>query len=283
MSKEIFLCAINNILSGTCLEDCKFCTQSVRYHADIERYHYKEIVQIVSEAKQAKAQGALGYCLVTAGKGLDDKKTEFVAQTAQAIKAEVEGLNLIACNGTATREQLRHLKSHGIDSYNHNLETSERYYREICQTHTWQERYITCENVKSVGLSLCSGGIFGMGEMLEDRDALLDAIVSLSPESTPLNFFHPNPSLPITERNIDKEEALEVIRKARKALGEEALLMVAGGRELLFSGDERRMFEAGSNAIVIGNYLTTKGSRPTEDREMLEALGYKVAHSCDRD
>jgi len=279
--RPIFLCAINNILSGTCKEDCKFCTQSVRYHADIERYSYKAIDQIVQEAKQAKANGALGYCLVTAGKGLDEKKTDFVARTAWAVKAEVEGLNLIACNGTATKEQLLYLKQHGIDSYNHNLETSQRYYPDICQTHGWDERYTTCENVKSVGLALCSGGIFGMGERDEDRDALLDAIVSLQPESVPLNFYHPNPALPIKTRNINQDEAVEIIKKARALLGEERLLMVAGGRELLFSGEEAKMFQAGANAIVIGNYLTTSGEAPDKDRAMLQSLGYEVAVSCD--
>ena len=279
--KQIFLCAINNILSGTCKEDCKFCTQSVRYHADIERYSYKSIEQIVEEAGQAKENGALGYCLVTAGKGLDDKKVDFVARAAQAVKAEVEGLNLIACNGTATKEQLSYLKEHGIDSYNHNLETSERYYPEICLTHAWQERYETCENVKSVGLALCSGGIFGMGETAEDREYLLEAIASLQPESSPLNFYHPNPALPLKTRNIGLEEGLEIIRKARSLLGEERLLMVAGGRELLFSGEEEKMFEAGANAIVIGNYLTTSGEAPRKDQQMLEKLGYEVATSCD--
>jgi biotin synthase len=279
--KPIFLCAINNILSGTCKEDCKFCTQSVRYHADIERYTYKAIAQIVEEAKQARSHGALGYCLVTAGKGLDDKKVDFVARAAQAIKAEVEGLNLIACNGTADKAQLAYLKAHGIDSYNHNLETSERYYPEICQTHGWQERYATCESVKSAGLALCSGGIFGMGETAQDREALLEAIVSLQPESTPLNFYHPNPALPIKTRNIEQDEAVEIIKRARELLGKERLLMVAGGRELLFSGEEQKMFEAGANAIVIGNYLTTAGEAPDRDRQMLETLGYEVATSCD--
>ncbi|HFQ62146.1 MAG TPA: biotin synthase [Epsilonproteobacteria bacterium] len=279
--KQIFLCAINNILSGTCQEDCKFCTQSVRYHANIERYNYKSIEQIVSEATLAKANGALGYCLVTAGKGLDDKKVDFVARAAQAVKANVEDLNLIACNGTATKEQLTYLKEHGIDSYNHNLETSERYYAEICQTHAWSERYETCENVKSVGLALCSGGIFGMGEEQEDRDALLDAIASLSPESTPLNFYHPNPALPIKTRNITFPEALEIITQARQLLGEDKLLMVAGGRELLFTHKEEAMFEAGANAMVIGNYLTTEGLAPNKDKEMLASLGYEVATSCD--
>ncbi len=281
MAKEIFLCAINNILSGTCQEDCKFCTQSVRYHADIERYNYKNIDKIVEEAKIAKAHGALGYCLVTAGKGLDDKKVDFVARAAQAVKAEVEGLNLIACNGTANKEQLTYLKEHGIDSYNHNLETSERYYADICQTHAWSERYETCENVKSVGLALCSGGIFGMGETAEDREALLAAIASLSPESTPLNFYHPNPALPIKTRNIELDEAVKIIKKARGLLGEDKLLMVAGGRELLFTDKEALMFEAGANAMVIGNYLTTEGITASADKKMLDSLGYEVATSCD--
>jgi len=281
MSKQIFLCAINNILSGTCAEDCKFCTQSVRYHADIERYNYKNIAQIVSEAKLAKSNGALGYCLVTAGKGLDDKKVDFVARAAAAIKAEVDGLNLIACNGTANKEQLLYLKKHGIDSYNHNLETSERYYAEICKTHAWSERYETCENVKSVGLALCSGGIFGMGEEREDREALLASIASLAPESTPLNFYHPNPALPIKTRNIDIDEALGLIKKARTLLGENRLLMVAGGRELLFNGKENLMFEAGANAMVLGNYLTTKGEDTNKDKDMLAKFNYEIATSCD--
>jgi biotin synthase len=280
MKKEIFLCAINNILSGTCLEDCKFCTQSVRYHADIERYNYKSIDTIVEEAIRAKSYGALGYCLVTAGKGLDDKKVDFVARAAQAIKSEVEDLNLIACNGTASLDQLRYLKKHGIDSYNHNLETSENYYSTICTTHAWSERYVTCQNAKEVGLQLCTGGIFGMGESIEDRNALLDSIASLNPESTPLNFYHPNEALPIKSRNISKEEALAIVRQARTLLGEDKLLMVAAGRELLFDNCEELMFEAGANSMVIGNYLTTVGDAPQKDRLMLERLGYGVATSC---
>ncbi len=280
MKKEIFLCAINNILSGTCKEDCKFCTQSVRYHADIERYNYKSIESIVIEAKQAKSHGALGYCLVTAGKGLTDKSVDFVARASIAIKKEVDNLNLIACNGTATVEQLKFLKEHGIDSYNHNLETSKRYYETICTTHSWDERYQTCLNVKEAGLQLCSGGIWGMGESIEDRESLLNSIVSLEPDSTPLNFYITNPALPIKERNINREEALVIIKKARELLGEDRLLMVAGGREQIFSGYEEEMFDSGVNSIVIGDYLTTVGDNPLKDRTMLEEIGYRVATSC---
>jgi len=280
MSREIFLCAINNILSGTCSEDCSFCTQSIKHHAKIQRYTYKSIEQILDEAKKAKSYGALGYCLVTAGVGLDDKKTEFVAKVAHTIKAQIDGLNLIACNGLANADQLRHLKNSGVDSYNHNLETSQRYYAQICTTHSWEQRYTTCEDVKSVGLTLCTGGIFGMGEQIEDREALLQSIASLKPESTPLNFFIPNIALPIKERTIDRAGAIEVIARASSLLGRDRLLMVAGGREQLFHGYEAEMFDSGANAIVIGDYLTTAGDAPDSDIEKIKKLGYSVATEC---
>jgi biotin synthase len=278
--KEIFLCAINNVLSGTCNEDCKFCTQSVRYKAAIERYTFKEEAQVLTEAREAAANGALGYCLVTAGKGLDDQSTEYIARLAERLSRELPQLRLIACNGTATVEQLRHLKAHGIASYNHNLETSERYYPEICTTHGWPERYATCEAVKSAGLSLCTGGIFGMGERPEDREGLLQSIASLQPDSVPLNFYIPNPALPIPRRTIDRVGAVAVIRRARELMPDLPLLMVAGGREPLFGGYEEEMFKAGTNAIVIGNYLTTPGEAPDRDRRRLKELGYRVATEC---
>ncbi|WP_457606992.1 biotin synthase [Nitratifractor sp.] len=278
--KEIFLCAINNVLSGSCPEDCRFCTQSARYRAEIERYSFKEPDQVLREARRASEMGALGYCLVTAGKGLDDQKTEYVASTARRIREELPGLRLIACNGTADREQLRYLMEHGISSYNHNLETSREYYPSICSTHSWEERYATCEAVRSVGLSLCCGGIFGMGESSEDRESLLGSIASLSPDSVPLNFFIPNPSLPIPERTIDREGALDVIRRTARWMPGLEILMVAGGREGLFGGHEREMFEAGANAIVIGDYLTTPGEAPDRDRRRLEELGFSIAETC---
>jgi len=281
MSKEIFLCAINNILSGNCSEDCKFCTQSVRYRADIDRYKVKPIEQILKEANEAKANGAIGYCLVTAGKGLDDKKTEIVAKIAYSIKEKIDNLNLIACNGTASVEQLKYLKENGVDSYNHNLETSREYYPTICTTHSWDERYETVLNAKSAGLNVCSGGIFGMEESLEDRDSLIDSIASLNPDSVPINFFIPNPSLPIKSRNIDYKEAIEVIKKIKRKLPN-ARIMVAGGREHLFKSKEQElaMFSAGAEAIVIGDYLTVKGENPQTDRARLEDMGFKIAKDC---
>ena len=282
MDKSIYLCAINNIESGSCNEDCKFCTQSIRHRANIDRYSKKSIEQVVKEAKEAISAGAIGYCLVSAGKGLSDSMTEYVAKMAYTLKKHFPSLHIIACNGTATIEQLRHLKSSGVSSYNHNLETSREFYGKICTTHSWEERYATCQAVKSANLSLCSGGIFGMGESQSDRDSLIDSILSLSPEAVPINFFIPNPSLPIKKSDIDVKEALGIIKKIRGALSSDrAIVMVAGGREMLFSGIENEMFEAGANSIVIGNYLTTAGNEPQKDLTMLKNLGYSIAEVCD--
>lgn len=278
--KKIYLCAISNISSGNCSEDCSFCTQSAHNNADIEKYKEKDINVIIKEAKQARANRAIGFCLVTAGKGLNEKKLEFVCKAAYAILKENIDLNLIACNGTATKEQLQELKKAGIKSYNHNLETSKEYYEKICKTHSWKERYETCQNVKEAGLKLCTGGIFGLGESEEDRESFLNSLMDLSPDSIPLNFFHPNPALPLEEKIFDIDKALYWIEKVSNALPGKRI-MVAGGREITFQERWPEIFKAGANSIVIGNYLTTKGNQAKEDIKTIESLGYKIAENCD--
>ncbi len=275
----IFLCAISNIASGSCNEDCSFCTQSVRYGADIERYRQKPIETIVNEAKRADANQAIGFCLVTAGKGITPNILRFVCKAAEAVKKELPKLNIIACNGLATKEDLQTLKDHGVGSYNHNLEASESYYQKICTTHRWKERYQTCENVKEVGLNLCSGGIFGMGESEVDRESLVSSIQALQPVSIAMNFYHPNPALPL-QKSLSSDESLLWIKKMRQAMPTQRI-MIAGGREITFKDREADIFKAGANAIVIGDYLTTSGNEPNRDIKMLKALGLEIAQSCD--
>ncbi len=278
-SNKVFLCAISNISSGSCNEDCSFCTQSVRFKADINRYKQKPIDEIVFEAKKARDNHAIGFCLVTAGKGITASKLEFICEASQAVKKVVPELNIIACNGTATIEELETLKKSGVGSYNHNLESSQNYYKEICTTHSWEERYQTCLNVKEVGLNLCTGGIFGMGESKEDRISLIKSICELEPASVAMNFFHPNIALPL-KKTLDIEESLFWIREMRLAVGDKTRVMVAGGREISFKDRQGDIFEAGANSIVIGNYLTTSGNEPHNDIEMIKALGLEIAVDC---
>ena len=276
-NKEIFLCSICNINSGTCKEDCKFCSQSVRYKADIERYKQKPIESIVEEAITARDNGALGFCLVTADKGLNDKTLKFVCDVAKAVTKVAPELRLIGCNGTATVEQLLVLKNSGVKAYNHNLETSESFYKEICTTHPWSERYETCENVNKAGMVLITGGIFGLGETQEDRISMLKALNSLNPSSVPINFYHHNEALELSPNPLNVDEALFLVKLTREMIPNAQRIMVAGGRELMFGERQSEIFENGANSIVIGNYLTTAGRVMSKDLEMLKNLHLDVA------
>jgi len=277
INEKIFLCSICNINSGTCNEDCKFCSQSVRYKADIARYKQKPLDAILQEAKEARAHGALGFCLVTADKGITEKSLKFVCDVAQAVSKEVPELRLIACNGTATLEQLLILKESGIKAYNHNLETSKNFYSKICTTHPWQERYETCQNVNKAGLVLISGGIFGLGETQEDRVSMLESLRSLNPTSVPINFYHHNEALELEPNPLTTDEALELIKLTRETIPHAQRIMVAGGRELMFGERQNEIFTYGANSIVIGNYLTTNGRVMSKDLEMLKSLNLEVA------
>ncbi|MGE0737635.1 biotin synthase [Sulfurimonas sp.] len=277
MSEKIFLCSICNINSGTCNEDCKFCSQSVRYKADIERYKQKDISLILKEAQNAQNSGALGFCLVTSDKGLNDKTVDFVCSVAEVLSKETPKLRLIACNGTASVEQLLTLKASGIKAYNHNLETSRNFYPQICTTHPWDERYETCQNVNEAGLVLISGGIFGLGETQEDRVSMLESLASLHPASVPINFYHHNEALQLQPNPLSVDEALALVALTRKMIPDAQRIMVAGGRELMFGAREGEIFAHGANSIVIGNYLTTSGKAMERDLEMLHALGLQIA------
>jgi biotin synthase len=280
MSNKIFLCAISNIKSGVCNEDCKFCTQSSKYKADIQRYKQKDIDQILKEAKIARANKAVGFCLVTAGKGLDDKTLEFVCKSAKAVKKEVPDLHLIGCNGLASLEQLKELKSAGVDHYNHNLESSKEFYNQICSTHSWEDRFQTCLNAKDAGLMLCSGAIFGMGESEPGRESILRSLKELEPISIPLNFFHPNSALPIQSKPMDKSEAFEIIKRVRDKFPK-AMIMVAGGREITFGSSQYEVFKYGANSVVIGDYLTTSGEQAKKDIQEIQNCGYEISLECD--
>ena len=196
---------------------------------------------------------------------------------AVAVKKVAPKLRLIACNGTATLEQLLLLKEAGIQAYNHNLETSEAFYPQICTTHSWHERYETCQNVNRAGLVLISGGIFGLGESQEDRRSMLKALASLNPTSVPINFYHHNVALQLQPNPLTVDEALSLIQLTRASIPHADRIMVAGGRELMFGTRQSEIFAAGANSIVIGNYRTTQGRAMESDLAMLQERGLEIA------
>ncbi|MDR1451768.1 MAG: biotin synthase [Helicobacteraceae bacterium] len=274
---SIFLCAISNIASGSCNEDCGFCAQSARYQTKIERFRSKPIERIQNEAIAAAKAGAVGFCLVTAGRAISDDTIEYVSKAARAVKALELDLKIIACNGTGTKERFVELKKNGVDMYNHNLETSERFFPNICTTHGWRERYETNEAAASAGLALVLGGIYGMGESDDDRVDLLKTIASFKPMSSPMNFYVANPDLPIKQPVMSTDEALKWVRKAREILGAQPRIMLAGGKEQAFGDRLIEAIKAGANAMVVGNYLTTEGMDSAKLRDTIVGAGYKVA------
>lgn len=276
---EIFLCSICNVSSGDCPEDCKYCTQSAHYGTQIQRYKNKPIEKILKEAQILAGYGALGFCLVTAGRSLDSDKCEYIAKAANALKKADLGLHIIACCGSADVDSLKFLKANGVDSYNHNLETSKAFFPHICTTHTWLERFETCENTLKAELGLLSGGIFGMGESWSDRIELLKYLQILTPHTTPLNFYIANDDLPLPMETLSTDEALECVILAREYLPN-TRLMIAGGREKVFGDRQESLFSAGINGVVLGDYLTTDGKSPKDDVAMIESYGYVAATNC---
>ena len=280
--KTIMLCAICSVSSGNCSEDCGYCTQSGKIKADIEKYSLKSTEQVVKEAKIAAANHALGFCLVTSGRGLgklDGEKVEFIARTARRISKEVPNLMLIACNGEASFEALKEIKEAGIFSYNHNLETSREFFPKICTTHSWESRFETNLNAKRAGLMLCTGGIYGLGESEADRISFRNSLKELDPFSSPINFFILHPALPIKRPMLSAQEALQIVRDTKDALPN-ARVMIAGGREKILGDRQYEVFDYGAEAIVIGDYLTVKGEVASSDIAELKKRGFSFASMC---
>ncbi|WP_103604122.1 biotin synthase [Campylobacter concisus] len=277
--KTIMLCAICSVTQGNCAEDCAYCTQSAKAGADISKFKEKSVQQVVDEAKMAYKNHALGFCLVTSGARLNDKKTDYIASLARAVSKEVPNLMLIACNGMATYEQLSELKKAGVFSYNHNLETSREFFPKICKTHTWDERYQTNLDAKRAGLMLCTGGIYGVGESEADRVSFRASLKELEPFSSPINFFIKNESLTLDLPPLSVDEALKIVRDTKSALPE-TRVMIAGGREKILGDRQYEIFENGADAIVIGDYLTAKGEKASKDIEELAKRGFSFASIC---
>ncbi|WP_107785412.1 biotin synthase [Campylobacter concisus] len=277
--KTIMLCAICSVTQGNCAEDCAYCTQSAKAGADISKFKEKSVQQVVEEAKMAYKNHALGFCLVTSGARLNDKKTDYIASLARAVSKEVPNLMLIACNGMATYEQLSELKKAGVFSYNHNLETSREFFPKICKTHTWDERYQTNLDAKRAGLMLCTGGIYGVGESEADRVSFRASLKELEPFSSPINFFIKNEALSLDLPPLSTDEALKIVRETKRDLPE-TRVMIAGGREKILGDRQYEVFENGADAIVIGDYLTAKGEKASKDIEELTKLGFSFASIC---
>ncbi|HUN57794.1 MAG TPA: biotin synthase BioB [Candidatus Binataceae bacterium] len=276
--RRVKICVLRNAQSGICPEDCHYCSQSRISDAEIPVYKMQSIEELVAGARAAVASGARRYCMVCSMRGPDTHAIDQLATACERIRSEYPELELCLSLGLLEQEQARRLKAAGAGWINHNLNTSRRFYPEICTTHTYDDRIRTIENIRSAGLSVCSGGIIGMGENDDDIIELAFATRRLQAESVPINFLHPIAGTPLEHADrLTPERCLKTACLFR-LLNPRSEVRAAGGRELNLGARQGDIFNA-VNSIFVNGYLTTSGWGYESTRTLIEQSGFEVEES----
>lgn len=271
---RVHLCSIVNAKAGGCPEDCKFCAQSAFYQTAAPRYGFVDPEPIRQAAAEAQRNGVTALGLVAAWRGLEEGPLlDEVCERFRELKAEGRvradaSLGIIKSQRVADR-----LAEAGVACYNHNLETSRRFFPNQCTTHTYEDRLQTIRFLKNAGIKICSGGIIGLGETREDRVDLMFALKEINPDFVPVNFLNPIPGTPFANRpTVPPLEALQTLAVFRLVLPRQEI-MVAGGRTVTLRDLQSLIFMAGASALMVGNYLTTLNQPVEKDLQMLRDLG----------
>jgi biotin synthase len=264
-----------NAKSGLCPEDCHYCSQSKVSEAEIPRYNLLNEAKLLDGARLAHERQAKTYCLVISARGPNERELQAIERIVPKIKQRF-GLDVCACLGLLTAEQAQRLKACGVDKVNHNLNTSQRHYPNICTTHRYEDRVATLRALREAGLQLCSGGIIGMGEDDVDLVEMALALRQLQVESIPLNFLIPIEGTPLGgTRQLNPRFCLKALCMMR-LVNPASELRIAGGREMHL-GSMQAMGLYAANSVFVGDYLTTRGQAPEADYRMIEELGFVVS------
>jgi biotin synthase len=267
---EVELEGIVSLKTGGCPEDCHFCSQSGLFDSPV-RSAWLDIASLVKAARETAATGATEFCIVAAVRGPDERLMKQVREGVAAIAAEVD-INVACSLGMLSQGQVDELASIGVHRYNHNLETARSYFPDVVTTHSFEERWDTCEMVRKAGMELCCGGILGMGETLDQRAEFAAQLATLAPDEVPLNFLNPRPGTPFGDQQpMSAIDALRAIATFRLVMPR-TILRFAGGREITLGDLAERGVRGGINAVIVGNYLTTLGRSADEDLSMLAEL-----------
>ena len=272
-------CSIVNAKAGNCAEDCGFCAQSVHFDTGIDNYGFLGPEKILEAAKRAERDGAQRFGIVLAEKGVSKEQRpeewEEVLEAIRLVRDETE-VEVDASLGILTEEEASILADEGLNHYNHNIETSPRYFPEIVNTHSFEDRVQTLEVTKDAGMDLCAGVILGMGESPTDRVDAAMALQDIGISSLPVNILNPVAGTPLAEEGLPDITTEEVIRTIAvyRLLHPEARVRLTGGREVNLDTDGQvAALEAGADGILTGDYLTTEGQSPADDLEIVEAAG----------
>lgn len=263
------MCTIINAKSGRCGEDCKFCAQSVHYKTDTPVYGLVSKQKIVESALVARDNGSSRFSIVTSGHTLSSDDVARVAEATMEILHRAD-IGVCVSLGSLNDDMMHLLKSAGVSRYHHNIETSREYFPSIVTTHTFEERLETIHCAMRTGLSICSGGIIGMGESRADRASMVLTLRKLNVDSVPINFLMPIDGTPLAGVTpVSISEALKTIAVFRIALPGKTIRL-AGGRESILKDFQGMAFMAGANAMITGGYLTKRGRSLEDDKKMAE-------------
>ncbi len=266
-------CAIMNARSGRCSEDCKWCAQSAHNPTGCKVYAAVSPDEALEFAKKAKQCRVRRFSLVTSGRKLSDEDTQKMAEAFRKM-SELGGLGLCGSFGLLTKQQFQILYQAGMRRFHCNLETAPSFFPKLCSTHTIDDKIASIKAAKEVGMSICSGGIIGMGESLEQRVELACTLADLEVDSIPLNILQPIKNTPLQDmRPLSKDEILQAVALFKIA-NPRAHLRFAGGRSWL-RGFQDVALRSGASGFITGDMLTTHGSAVAEDFKMLESLGYE--------
>ena len=269
----VHLCAINNAKSGKCSEDCRFCAQSGAYDTDIEIYPLKAGDELFKAVKTMAPTPLHRYSAVTSGKGLSGAEVRRVAEAMARGKDFPQ--RYCASLGILEKEDFNTLKAAGVSRYHHNLETSRSHFDSICTTHTYEERVRTIKLAKEGGMSVCSGGIFGIGETMEQVAELAFDLKNLDVDAVPVNFLTPVRGTPLMDQpGLSPLECLRIISLFRYILPDKEII-ICGGRMANLKTLNPFVFFAGASGIMTGSYLTTSGNQMDDDLEMIRQLGFE--------
>jgi biotin synthase len=265
---------IRNAKSGSCSENCSFCSQSAVSESEIPKYPMQSVEQILEGAREAHKLTAIRYCIVTSGRTPSEKDLETICEAARLIKREVP-VQICTSLGLLSKEQAKRLKNAGVDRYNHNLESSERFYSSFCTTHDFSDRVATARTAKAAGLELCSGGLIGMGENLKDRVDLAFALNDLDADSIPVNFLDPRPGTPLEGLpRLTPADCLRTLAMFR-FVNPDREIRIAGGREACIGSMQVLSLYAANSMFTVG-YLTTSGQGYQADMDMIKQAGFTV-------
>ncbi len=271
---QVEFCSLINAKNGACSEDCSFCAQSSKYPTPINAYPLVSKKELLEGAEKAVSIKANRYCIVTSGRRASEEEVEQIADAVKEIR-ERYPIKVCVSLGSIDEKSLKKLKDAGVDRVNHNLETSKRFFPNIVTTHPWEERYETIKNIQKVGLSTCTGGIFGLGETDEDIVDLAMTYRQLKVDSIPLNFLIPIPGTPLEDaKKLTPERCLKII-SLFKVFNPWSELRLCGGREQNLGKYHDTAMEI-ANCLMAGGYLTRAGRAPGKDEEMVKKLNRKL-------